>query len=52
MVKTLDSGSDVHLLTFSAAMLFFEKSRVFNLSFVGVSGSSNRTDVMGQLIVT
>ena len=47
---TLDSGSEIHVLTLDAAMKLFTAQQVSNLQIIGVSGSS-KADLMGHLII-
>jgi len=49
---TIDSGSDVHVLTLEAAVKFFTVKQASNLRVTGVSGSSTRADVMGRLLIS
>jgi len=48
---TFDSGSEVHLLTLSAAMSLFSDQQASNLRVIGVSGAAVRADLMGHLII-
>ena len=48
---TLDSGSDIHLLTLDAAQKLFRNSERSQLSVLGVSGQSLRADLQGHLVI-
>ena len=48
---TLDSGSEIHILTLAAAMQLFTAPQVSNLRVTGVSGSSTKADLMGHLVI-
>lgn len=48
----IDSGADVHVLSYEAALLLFEAIKASELQVIGVSGARTRADVQGQLVVT
>ena len=49
---TLDSGSEVHLFTYEAAMELFTSLGISKLKVVGISGQPKGADVSGQFILT
>ena len=48
----IDSGADVHVLSYEAALLLFEAIKASELQVIGVSGARTRAAVQGQLVVT
>ncbi len=52
VLATIDSGADVHILTYEAALILFEEIKASRLQVVGVSGAGSRADVRGQLIIS
>ena len=52
MVATLDSGADVHVLSYDAALTLFHDIKASRLKVVGVSGVGTAADIRGHLIVT
>jgi len=49
---TIDSGADVHVLSYDDAMKLFQEIQASQLKVVGVNGASTTADVQGQLIIT
>jgi hypothetical protein len=49
---TIDSGADVHVLSYDDAMKLFQEIQASRLKVVGVNGASTTADVQGQLIIT
>ena len=52
VVATLDSGADVHVLSYDAAITLFHDIKASRLKVVGVSGVGTAADIRGHLIVT
>ena len=52
VLATIDSGADVHILTYEAALILFEDIKASRLQVVGVNGTGSRADVRGQLVIT
>ena len=51
VLATIDSGADVHMLTYEAALILFEEIKASRLQVVGVDGTGSRVDMCGQLII-
>lgn len=48
----IDSGADVHVLSYKDAMKLFQEIRASHLKVVGVNGASTTADVQGRLVIT
>ena len=51
-LAAIDSGADVHVLSYDEAMKLFQEIRASHLKVVGVNGVSTTADVQGRLVIT
>jgi hypothetical protein len=51
-LAAIDSGADVHVLSYDDAIKLFQEIRASHLKVVGVNGVSTTADVQGRLVIT